>query len=169
MKNKEVLDLINLLSSFKLNKLDDEVANVILSNLTKIVPYNETFTKVQEQLRKFTIETLGVERLTEFETKRVKFLELSTEDKKALENDFIKEFEDVITQQTRFNKALTNYLLKDVDLELDKIDYKLFVKNSKNLDVDLTYSTLLILKPMLDNFETTSVEVSENDIKELLN
>lgn len=168
MNNKEVLDLINVLTTFKLNKLDDDVANIVLNNIAKIVPYNEAFVKIQEQLKKFTIETIDRERLVAFETERTRILSLNKEEKSLAEKIFTVEYKDVFEQQNRLVKALNNYLLKDVDIEFEKVDYKTFIKNAKHLGVDIIYGDLLLLKPIFDNFETTSIEVSDNDIKELL-
>lgn len=169
MNNKEILDLINVLSAFKLNKLNDEIADVVLNNLTKLVPYNEAFLKVQEQLRKFTFETIDRERLESFEFERLELAKTSNLEKPIKESAFLDKYQDVFTQQSRFNKAITNHLLKDVSLELDKIDYKAFVKDSKDLGIDITYQTLETLKPMLNNFNSSEIEVSENDIQNLLN
>lgn len=168
MNNKEVLDLINVLTTFKLNKLDDEIANVVLNNIAKMVPYYDTFNKVQEQLRKFTLGTITNERLEAFEEERIKINSLSKEDifrKDRFEN----EYNDVLTQQSRFIKALNNYLFKEVDIELDKVDYKIFVKNIKNLGVDISYGDLVFLKPMFSNFEVSTIDITDNEIKELLN
>lgn len=169
MNNKEILDLINVLSVFKLNKLNDEIADVVLNNLTKLVPYNEAFLKVQEQLRKFTFETIDRERLESFEVERLELAKASNLEKPIKESALLDKYQDVFTQQSRFNKAITNYLLKDVSLELDKIDYKAFIKDSKDLGIDITYQTLETLKPMLNNFNSSEIEVSENDIQNLLN
>ena len=168
MNNKEVLDLINVLTTFKLNKLDDEVANVILNNIAKIVPYSDIFNKVQEQLRKFTLGTITEERLKTFEEERTRLNSLK-EKNVFSEDKFVNEYNDVITQQTRFINALNNYLSKEVDIELEKIDYKVFVKNSKNLGLDISYGDLMFLKHMLSNIELPTINITDDEIKSLLN
>ena len=168
MKRKEVIDFFNVISTLKVSKVKEDVANVILVNTMKVFPHADMLNKVQEQLRKQTLGVIPNERLLKFNEERENLSKLKGEEKAIKDAELTIEYKDILDANNRFIKALNVYLLKDVDITLETVSYKEFLTECNKEDNTISNQDMMILAPMFKDYKIDTLEVSEEYINELL-
>lgn len=161
MKRKEVIDFYNLISTLKVTKINEEISNAILVNTMRTLPYSDTLYKVQEQLRKQLFSEFTQERLSKFEEDRV--------DPATKQKEFIQEYKDILDANEKFIKALNTYLAQEVNITLEKVSYKSFIKECNKAEQELTSKNITLLSAMFQDYTPEILIVTDEDINELLN
>lgn len=162
MKRKEVIDFYNLISTLKVTKIGEHISNVILINMIKTSSYNDALNKAREYIQKNLFENITVERLSAFEKERKELNESNSE-------EFVKKYEDVITSNNKFIKALNTYLNQEVNIELEKTSYKDFIREFNKTEQELSAKDIITLSAMFIDYEEETSSFCEEDIDNILN
>lgn len=152
----------------KLNKMSEDMVDAILADVLTLSAIQEQFTKVQEELRKRTIEAIDKERLEACDNLITKAKALDAQ-KQAAINAVIKDsYADILKAQNSFAKALNKWLDKEVTLDLERIERKDFIKAMKESEQDITPANLDILSVLFKGEKKAEVKIDDAEIDSLL-
>ena len=168
MKRNQAISAYSAILGVKLNKMSEEMTDAILADTLALSAINEQFAKVQEELRKRTIETIDKERLEAYDNLITKAKALDAQ-KQAAINAVIKDsYADILKAQSSFAKALNKWLDKEVSIELELIERGEFVKALRESEQDITPANLDILSVLFKGEKKAEIKVDEAEIDSLL-
>ena len=168
MKRTQAISVYLEILAIDLVKMSDSMTDAILANTLAVAEINDSLPKVQEELRKRTIETLDKERLASYDEMITKANALEGAKKAAAQAVINDNYGDVLKQVERMNKALMAWLDKDVTVELIPVDRAEFVKACKDSDQTVTPLSLQRLAPMFKGYAEPKNTVDEKELDDLL-
>lgn len=168
MKRNQAISAYSAILGVKLNKMNDGMTDAILADTLALSAVNDQFVKVQEELRKRTIETIDKERLEAYDNLITKMKALDAQ-KQAAINAVIKDnYADVLKAQNTYVKALNKWLDKDVSLDLELIERGEFIKAMKESEQDITPANLDIISVLFKGEKKAEIKVDDAEIESLL-
>ena len=168
MKRNQAIAAYSALMGVKLNKMTEDMVDAILADTLNLSAINEQFQKVQEELRKRTIETIDKERLEAYDNLITKMNALDAQ-KQAAINAVIKDnYADILKAQNTYVKALNKWLDKDITLDLDLIERGEFIKAVKESEQDITPANLDIISVLFKGEKKAEIKVDDAEIESLL-
>ena len=168
MKRNQAIAAYSALMGVKLNKMNEEMVDAILADTLTLASVNEQFQKVQEELRKRTIETIDQKRREDYDNIVTKMKALDSQKRAALQAVINDNFADVLKAQGSYIKALNKWLDKEINLELEKIDRKDFIKAMKDSEQNITPADLNVMAAIFKDHPTTSAEIDLNELESLI-
>ena len=168
MKRNQAIAAYSALMGVKLNKMNEEMTDAILADTLNLSAINEQFQKVQEELRKRTIETIDQKRREDYDNIVTKMHALDGQRKAALQAVLNDNYADVLKAQGAYIKALNRWLDKDADVEIEQIDRKDFIKAMKDSEQNITPATLDVIAPLFKDSKAISAEINTEEIDSLL-
>ena len=168
MKRNQAISAYSAILGVKLNKMNEGMTDAILADTLALSAVNDQFVKVQEELRKRTIETIDKERLEAYDNLITKMKALDAQ-KQAAINAVIKDnYADILKAQNTYVKALNKWLDKDITLDLDLIERGEFIKAVKESEQDITPANLDILSVLFKGEKKAEIKVDDAEIDSLL-
>lgn len=168
MKRNQAISAYSAILGVKLNKMSEAMTDAILADTLALSAINDQFAKVQEELRKRTIETIDKERLSAYDELVTKSKALDAQKRAAVQAVINDNYADVIKAQNTFVKALNKWLDKEVTLDLEQIERKDFIKALKESEQDITPANLDILSVLFKGEKKAEIKVDEAEIDSLL-
>ena len=168
MKRNQAIAAYSALMGVKLNKMTEDMTDAILSDTLTLASVNEQFQKVQEELRKRTIDTIDQKRREDYDNIVTKMKALDAQKKAALQAVINDNYADVLKAQGAYIKALNKWLDKDVSLDLERIERKDFIKAMKDSEQDITPAALDVISPLFKNSKAVNAEIDTEEIDSLL-
>lgn len=168
MKRNKAIAAYSALMGVKLNKMNEEMVDAILADTLNLSAIHEQFQKVQEELRKRTIDTIDQERREDHDNIVTKMNALDSQKRAALQAVINDNFADVLKAQGSYIKALNKWLEKDADVEIEKIDRKDFIKAMKDSGQDITPADLDVIAPIFKDCKAISADIDTEEIDSLL-
>lgn len=168
MKRIQAIAMYQELQNIRLDKMSDEMTDAILANTLAVAEVNDAMAKAQEELRMRTVGTLDRDRIVAYDDLVIKMNALEGSKRMAVQAVINDNYHDVRMQLERFNKALSSWLEKDVNIELSEVDRKEFCKACRESEFPFTPSALQRVAPMFKTMDIKG-EVDNNEIEELLN
>ena len=168
MKRNQAIAAYSALMGVKLNKMTEDMTDAILADTLTLASVNEQFQKVQEELRKRTIETIDQKRREDYDGIVTKMKALDSQKRAALQAVINDNFADVLKTQGSYIKALNKWLDKEINLELEKIDRKDFIKAMKDSEQNITPADLDVIAPLFKENMTVSTEIDIEEIDSLI-
>lgn len=168
MKRNQAISAYSAILGVKLNKMNENMTDAILADTLALSAVNDQFIKVQEELRKRTIETIDKERLEAYDNLITKMKALDAQ-KQAAINAVIKDnYADILKAQNTYVKALNKWLDKDITLDLDLIERGEFIKAMKESEQDITPANLDIISVLFKGEKKAEIKVDDEEIESLL-
>lgn len=168
MKRNQAISAYSAILGVKLNKMNEGMTDAILADTLALSAVNDQFIKVQEELRKRTIETIDKERLEAYDNLITKMKALDAQ-KQAAINAVIKDnYADILKAQNTYVKALNKWLDKDVSLDLELIERGEFIKAVKESEQDITPANLDIISVLFKGEKKAEIKVDDAEIESLL-
>lgn len=168
MKRNQAISAYSALMSVKLNKMTEEMTDSILSNTLTLSVIQEQFGKVQEELRKRTIDTIDQKRREDYDNIVTKMKALDAQKKAALQAVINDNYADVLKAQGAYIKALNKWLDKEVRLDLELIDRKDFIKAMKDSEQNITPADLDVIMPIFKENKAVSADIDIEEIDSLI-
>lgn len=168
MKRNQAIAAYSALMGVKLNKMTEDMTDAILADTLTLASVNEQFQKVQEELRKRTIETIDQKRREDYDNIVTKMKALDSQKRAALQAVINDNYADVLKAQGSYIKALNKWLDKEINLELEKIDRKDFIKAMKDSEQNITPADLDVIAPLFKENKTVSAEIDIEEIDSLI-
>lgn len=168
MKRNQAIAAYSALMSVKLNKMTEEMTDSILSNTLTLSVIQEQFAKVQEELRKRTIDTIDQKRREDFDGIVTKMKALDEQKRAALQAVINDNYPDILKAQGAYIKALNKWMDKEVSLDLDLIERKDFIKAMKDSEQDITPATLDVIMPIFKENKAVSADIDMEEIDSLI-
>ena len=168
MKRNQAIAAYSALMGVKLNKMSEEMTDAILADVLTLSAINEQFQKVQEELRKRTIDTIDQKRREDYDNIVTKRDALDGRNRLALQAAINDNYPDVVKAQGSYIKALNKWLDKEISLDLEKVDRKDFIKAMKESEQNITPATLDVLYPLFKDSKAISAEIDTEEIDSLL-
>lgn len=168
MKRNQAIAAYSALMSVKLNKMTEEMTDSILSNTLTLSVIQEQFGKVQEELRKRTIDTIDQKRREDYDNIVTKMKALDAQKKAALQAVINDNYADVLKAQGAYIKALNKWLDKEVRLDLELIDRKDFIKAMKDSEQNITPADLDVIMPIFKENKAVSADIDIEEIDSLI-
>ena len=168
MKRNQAISAYSAILGVKLNKMSEEMTDAILADTLSLSAINDQFTKVQEELRKRTIEAIDKERLSAYDELVTKSKALDAQKRAAIQAVINDNYADVIKAQNTFVKALNKWLDKEVSIDLELIERGEFVKALRESEQDITPANLDILSVLFKGEKKAEVKVDDAEIDSLL-
>jgi hypothetical protein len=168
MKRNQAIAAYSALMGVKLNKMTEDMTDAILADTLTLASVNEQFQKVQEELRKRTIENIDQNRREEYDNIVTKMKALDAQKRAALQAVINDNFADVLKAQGSYIKAINKWLDKEIDLELEKIDRKDFIKGMKDSEQNITPADLDVIAPLFKENKAVSAEIDIEEIDSLI-
>lgn len=168
MKRKQALEAYSALLGVSLNKMTEGMTDAVLADTLAFSVIREQVGKVEKELRKRTIETISHERLAEYDNLVTKMNALNGQHKSAMQAVINDNYADVIKAQSAFVKALNKWLDRDVDVEIETIDRKEFIKAVRESEQNITPATLDVLSFIFNDYKAVSGEFDASEIDCLL-
>lgn len=168
MKRNQAIAAYSALMGVKLNKMNEEMVDAILADTLTLASVNEQFQKVQEELRKRTIETIDQKRREDYDNIVTKMKALDSQKRAALQAVINDNFADVLKAQGSYIKALNKWLDKEINLELEKIDRKDFIKAMKDSEQNITPADLNVMAAIFKDHPTISAKIDLNELESLI-
>ena len=168
MKRNQAIAAYSALMGVKLNKMNEEMIDAILADTLTLASVNEQFQKVQEELRKRTIDTIDQKRREDYDNIVTKMKALDAQKKAALQAVINDNYADVLKAQGAYIKALNKWLDKDVSLDLERIERKDFIKAMKDSEQNITPADLDVIAPLFKENKTVSTEIDIEEIDSLI-
>lgn len=149
MKKVEVLNLNQILSSIKLNKLDKECRGIILNNHLKIYKVAKDITETVEEMMK---------KLTEGHESELRLLEQYRDEYKTADNERKSEIEERIDNECivaleiekEFAEFQNKLLSEEIEIEITKINREVFVDACAESGLDVTPADLMNLEYLFE-------------------
>lgn len=168
MKRKQALEAYSALLGVSLNKMTEAMTDAVLADTLAFSAIREQVEKVEKELRKRTIEAISHERLAEYDNLVTKMNALNGTNKAAMQAVINDNYADVVKAQNAFVKAFNKWLDKDVDVEIETIDRKEFIKAVKESEQNITPATLDALAFIFNDYKAASGEFDASEIDSLL-
>lgn len=168
MKRNQAIAAYSALMGVKLNKMTEDMTDAILADTLTLASVNEQFQKVQEELRKRTIETIDQKRREDYDGIVTKMKALDSQKRAALQAVINDNFADVLKAQGSYIKALNKWLDKDVSLDLERIERKNFIKAMKDSEQDITPADLDVIMPIFKENKAISADIDIEEIDSLI-
>lgn len=168
MKRNQAIAMYQAILNIKLNKMSEEMTEAILADTLNLSAIQEQFAKVQEELRKRTIETIDKERLKAYDDAVTKMNALEGAKRMAIQAVINDNYADVRKAQTTYIKALNRWLDKEADVEIEQLDRKEFIKSMKESEQIITPADLDVLAPIFKANKAISAEINTEEIDSLL-
>ena len=168
MKRKQALEAYSALLGVSLNKMTEAMTDAVLADTLALATIREQVAQVEKELRRRTIETIDNARLAEYDNLVTKMEALNGQHKAAMQAVINDNFADVVKAQKAFIKAFNKWLEKDVDVEIETIDRKEFIKAVKESEQNITPATLDALAFLFDDYKAVSAEFDASEIDSLL-
>lgn len=168
MKRKQILEAYSALMGVSLNKMSEDMTDAILFNTLTLGAIHGQVVKIEEELRRRTIETIDKARLLEYDGLVTKMNALNGQNRAAMQAVINDNYADVVKAQNAFVKAFNKWLDKDVDVEIETIDRKEFIKAMKESEQNITPATLDALAFIFNDYKAASGEFDASEIDCLL-
>lgn len=168
MKRNQAIAAYSALMSVKLNKMTEEMTDSILSNTLTLSVIQEQFAKVQEELRKRTIDTIDQKRREDFDGIVTKMKALDEQKRAALQAVINDNYPDILKAQGAYIKALNKWMDKEVSLDLDLIERKDFIKAMKDSEQNITPADLDVIMPIFKENKAISADIDIEEIDSLI-
>ena len=168
MKRNQAIAAYSAIMGVKLNKMSEDMVDAILADTLTLSAINEQFAKVQEELRKRTIDTIDQKSREDYDNIVTKMKALDAQKRAALQAVLNDNFADVQKAQGSYIKALNKWLDKDVVIDLEKVDRKDFIKAMKESEQNITPADLDVLLPLFKDSKAISAEIDNEEIDSLL-
>ena len=168
MKRKQALEAYSALLGVSLNKMTEAMTDAVLADTLALATIREQVAQVEKELRRRTIETIDNARLAEYDNLVTKMEALNGQHKAAMQAVINDNFADVVKAQKAFIKAFNKWLEKDVDVEIETIDRKEFIKAVKESEQTITPATLDALAFIFNDYKAASGEFDASEIDSLL-
>ena len=168
MKRKQALEAYSALLGVSLNKMTEGMTDAVLVDTLALSAIREQVAQVEKELRRRTIETIDNARLAEYDNLVTKMEALNGQHKAAMQAVINDNFADVVKAQNAFIKAFNKWLDKDVDVEIETIDRKEFIKAVKESEQTITPATLDALAFIFNDYKAASGEFDASEIDSLL-
>ena len=168
MKRKHALEAYSALLGVSLNKMTEGMTDAVLVDTLALSAIREQVAQVEKELRRRTIETIDNARLAEYDNLVTKMEALNGQHKAAMQAVINDNFADVVKAQKAFIKAFNKWLEKDVDVEIETIDRKEFIKAVKESEQNITPATLDALAFLFNDYKAVSAEFDASEIDSLL-
>ena len=168
MKRKQALEAYSALLGVSLNKMTEAMTDAVLADTLALATIREQVAQVEKELRRRTIETISQERLAEYDNLVTKMEALNGQHKAAMQAVINDNFADVVKAQKAFIKAFNKWLEKDVDVEIETIDRKEFIKAVKESEQNITPATLDALAFLFNDYKAVSAKFDASEIDCLL-
>ena len=168
MKRKQALEAYSALLGVSLNKMTEAMTDAVLADTLALATIREQVAQVEKELRRRTIETIDNARLAEYDNLVTKMEALNGQHKAAMQAVINDNFADVVKAQNAFIKAFNKWLDKDVDVEIETIDRKEFIKAVKESEQTITPATLDALAFIFNDYKAASGEFDASEIDSLL-
>lgn len=168
MKRDQAIAAYSALMSVKLNKMTEEMTDSILSNTLTLSVIQEQFAKVQEELRKRTIDTIDQKRREDFDGIVTKMKALDEQKRAALQAVINDNYPDILKAQGAYIKALNKWMDKEVSLDLDLIERKDFIKAMKDSEQNITPADLDVIMPIFKENKAVSADIDMEEIDSLI-
>jgi hypothetical protein len=168
MKRNQAIAMYQAILNIKLNKMSEEMTEAILADTLNLSAIQEQFAKVQEELRKRTIETIDKDRLSAYDEIVTKMNALEGAKRMAIQSVINDNYADVRKAQTTYIKALNRWLDKEADVEIEQLDRKEFIKSMKESEQIITPADLDVLAPIFKANKAVSAEINTEEIDSLL-
>lgn len=168
MKRKQALEAYSALLGVSLNKMTEAMTDAVLADTLALAAIREQVAQVEKELRRRTIETISQERLAEYDNLVTKMEALNGQHKAAMQAVINDNFADVVKAQKAFVKAFNKWLEKDVDLEIETLDRKEFIKAMKESEQTITPAILDAIAFIFNDYKAVSAEFDASEIDCLL-
>ena len=168
MKRNQAIAAYSAIMGVKLNKMNEDMVDAILADTLTLSAIQEQFTKVQEELRKRTIDTIDQKRREDYDNIVTKMKALDAQKRAALQAVLNDNYGDILKAQGAYIKALNKWLDKEISLDLEQIDRKDFIKAMKESEQNITPADLDILAPLFKANKAISAEIDTEEIDSLL-
>ena len=168
MKRNQAIAAYSAIMGVKLNKMTEDMVDAILADTLTLSAINEQFAKVQEELRKRTIDTIDQKRREDYDNIVTKMKALDGQRQAALQAVLNDNFADVLKVQGSYIKALNKWLEKDVTIDLEKVDRKDFIKAMRDSEQNITPADLDVIAPLFADSKAISAEIDNEEIDSLL-
>lgn len=168
MKRNQAIAMYQTILSIRLNKMNEDMTEAILANTLNLSAIQEQFNKVQEELRKRTIETIDKDRLSAYDEIVTKMNALEGMKRNAVQAFINDNYADVLKAQGAYIKALNRWLDKYTEVEIEQIDRKEFIKAMKESEQTITPANLDRLAPLFKDSKAISAEIDTEEIDSLL-
>lgn len=168
MKRNQALSLYNALMAVKLNKMSEEMTDAILADTIELAEVANTLTKVQEELRKRTIDAIDKGRRESYDEMVTKMNALEGSKRAAINALINDSYKDVRKALQTYSKALERWLDKDIKIELQQVERKDFIKALKDAEQEMTPADMERLAPVFKGYEVPKDEVDMTELDELL-
>lgn len=168
MKRNQAIAAYSALMEVKLNKMTEDMVDAILADTLTLSAINEQFQKVQEELRKRTIDTIDQKRREDYDGIVTKMKALDGQKRAALQAVLNDNFADIQKAQGSYIKALNKWLDKEISLDLEKIERKDFIKAMKDSEQDITPADLDVIAPLFADSKAISAEIDVDEINTLI-
>ena len=169
MKRKQAISAYTALFGVKLNKMDDEMTDAILANALSLTSVHEQMGRVQEELRRRTLDGVDRKRLEEYDNLVTKMNALTGQNKAAMQAVINDNYADMVKAQTTFVKALNKWLEKDVSVDIVTIDRKGFIKALKDSEQTFTPADIDALSVLFSDYKAVSSAIDAEEIDSLIN
>lgn len=167
MKRIEAISMFNVLSTVKVNKMTDELVEIVLNNHLAVHSVQKSLSDAQEALSKRVLEGISDDRQrahSELETR----LKAEKDPQKQAELQVIinDTYADIVEANRKFVKVYNKLMQSDVEVKLDKVERKTFLKGCADAGMQLTSAQLTALAPMFKDVEAVAVSdiMSEIDM-----
>lgn len=168
MKRKQALEAYSALLGVSLNKMTEAMTDAVLADTLALAAIREQVAQVEKELRRRTIETINQERLAEYDNLVTKMEALNGQHKAAMQAVINDNFADVVKVQKAFIKAFNKWLEKDVDVEIETLDRKEFIKAMKESEQTITPAILDAIAFLFNDYKAVSAKFDASEIDCLL-
>ena len=168
MKRKQALEAYSALLGVSLNKMTEAMVDAVLADTLALAAIREQVAQVEKELRRRTIETISQERLAEYDNLVTKMEALNGQHKAAMQAVINDNFADVVKAQKAFVKAFNKWLEKDVDVDVETLDRKEFIKAMKESEQTITPAILDAIAFIFNDYKAVSAEFDASEIDCLL-
>lgn len=154
MKRTEAISMFNVLSTVKVNKMNDELAEAVLNNHLALHAVQKSLAEAQEALSKRVLDGISEERQRAHAELETKLKATKDAQKQAeLQATINDTYADITEANRKFVKVYNKLMDADVEVKLCKVERKAFVKGCADADMQLTPAQLTALAPMFKDVE----------------
>lgn len=169
MKRFDIIRIFNVLSTVKVNKMSEDIASAVLNNHLTVHTVQKSLSEAQEALKRRVLDGIPEDKLrslSELETK-IK-AERDLQKQAELQVIINGNYRDIVDANRKFEKVYSRLLQTDVEIHLEKVDRKKFLKGCADADMQLTPAQLTILAPMFCGVYTPEQNNLEKEIDGLI-
>lgn len=168
MKRKQILEAYSALMGVSLNKMSEDMTDAILFNTLTLGAIHGQVVKIEEELRRRTIETIDKARLLEYDGLVTKMNALNGQNRAAMQAVINDNYADVVKAQNAFIKAMSRWLDADIEIEVEKIDRNEFIKAMRESEQTITPATIEALSFIFVNYNANRSIIDASEIDRLL-